>query len=110
MKTIMKGTQSRLCELFLHNSYCERRNPNCFKFYCKANLRIGRQAISKQTAALLNEVDFDWKLGMTDDLLRKKRKVHFKMAKEVAFSTGLGYQIARTLKSPVFPPQNLLGS
>jgi len=49
---------------------------------------------------LLNEADFDWNFGMTNVLLRRKLKWHFKMAKhaeEVVFSTGLGHQIARIL-------------
>jgi len=35
-----------------------RWKPNRFKFYCKANLRIWRQAIFNRTAALLNDVDW----------------------------------------------------
>jgi len=40
---------------------------------------------------------FDWKYGMSDDVLRKRLKVHFKMAgqaEEVVFSAGQGHQMS----------------
>jgi len=98
VKAITRGAPHRLSESLLLNAYTERRKPGRFKFYSKANLRIGRQAISNRSTALLNDLDFDWKHGLTDDLLRKKLKVQFKMAKqveEVVFSTGLRRQAAR---------------
>jgi len=97
-KSHHKGSPPRLSESRLLIAYTERRKPGRFKFYSRANLRIGRQAISNRSAALLDDLDFDWKHGVTDDLLGKKLKVHFKMAKqagEVVFSTGLGRQAAR---------------
>jgi len=66
MKAIMKGTLSRLCEALLLNAYSERQNPSRFKFYSNANLKVGRKAISNRSAALLNDLDFDWKFGMTE--------------------------------------------
>jgi len=49
-------------------------------FYCKAiTSELDAKATSNRTAALLNDVNFDCKYGMTDDLLRKKLRVDFKM-------------------------------
>jgi len=84
--------------------YTERRRPKRPKFYCKANLRIGRQTVGNRIPALLNDLDFDWIDGLSNDSLRRLLKVHLKMAKldgEVVFSAGLGHQWAR-IKKPQF--------
>jgi len=45
MKTIMRGVPVRLHADSISNSFTERRKPGRMKFYNKANLRIGRQAL-----------------------------------------------------------------
>jgi len=47
----------------------ERLKPHHYNFYCKANLGIGGQSFTNRTAALLNDLDFDWKDGMLNDKL-----------------------------------------
>jgi len=67
----------------LANSYHERRKPKRMKFYNKANLRIGKQSLPNRCGMDINDLDFDWTDGMTDDLLRISLKKHFKVNKDL---------------------------
>jgi len=55
----------------------------------------------------MNELDFNWAMGLSDEQIRVNLKRHFGMPKALGerfFSTGLGHQVSWT-EIPVFPPQ-----
>jgi len=79
MKATTRKLPERLCVDLLANSYHERRKPKRMKFYNKANLRIGKQSLPNRCGTDINDLDFDWTDGMTDNLLRISLKKHFKM-------------------------------
>jgi len=57
--------------------FTERRKPLKPKFFDDSKRRIGRMAV-RNRLNFINDVEFDWINGMTDDLLRIKLKKHFK--------------------------------
>jgi len=77
VKTMTKGTPTRLYADLQANSYIERRKPKRMKFWSKADHRIGRQSIVNRAGSLLNDVAFDWLPTISDDLLRKSLKCYF---------------------------------
>jgi len=80
----------------------KKETKETYKFYWKANLRIGWRAVENRISALFNDLDFDWIDGLSNDSLRRLLKVHLKMAKlggEVVFSAGFGRHWARIKKT-----------
>jgi len=63
-------------KLLLTQSKIERRKPKRLKFYNKANLRIGRQALPNKWGKSLNDLPFDCADGLFDDTIRKNLKKH----------------------------------
>jgi len=79
IKTIQHEQPQRLREMMMTNSYMERRRPGRFKFYDGSKMKIGRQMIDNRLS-FMNELDFNWTTGITNNLLRINLKKHFRMA------------------------------
>jgi len=79
IKAITSGQPARLMQNMTRNSYVERRRRGRLKFYDGSRLRIGRQMIDNRLC-FMNDLDYDWLTGTSDDRLRIELKKHFKMA------------------------------
>jgi len=93
MKAMLIERPKRLNNVIKQNVYTERRRPDRYKFYSSANLRIGDQSLTNWAGSLMNELDFDWAMGLSYDQIRVKLKRHFGMAKQVGegfFPLGWG--------------------
>jgi len=77
IKSITKCIPFNLHAEFKRNMFTERRKPLKPKFFDDSKRRIGRMA-ARNRLNFINDVEFDWINGMTDDLLRIKLKKHFK--------------------------------
>jgi len=58
-------------------SYIERRRPDRYKLFSIANLRIGDQSLTNRAGSVMNELDFDWTLGLSDDQITREPKETF---------------------------------
>jgi len=79
IKTVSSGFPRKLKENLMANSYIERRKPKRLKFFDASKTRIGRQPIENRIGTILNNVEFDWTDGISNDAIRRNLKKHFNM-------------------------------
>lgn len=79
IKTMNYCLPERLYNSIKANSYVERRRMLRPKFWNKSNYRIGKQALQNRAGELVNDVNFNWSDGISDDALRVNLKRHYQM-------------------------------
>jgi len=79
IKVVTRQEPKRLATMLAENMFTERRKPFRPKFFNKADLRIGRQALVNRCDMLMNDLDFDWMIDLTDDMIRRNVKFHLNM-------------------------------
>jgi len=77
IKAITRGLPERMESFLLPQSYVERRKPKRLKFFNKANLRIGKQALPNRCDDCLNDLPFDWTDGLTGEAIPTNLKKTF---------------------------------
>jgi len=59
-------------------AFVERSKPLRTKFFSKADLRSGRQAMVNRAGELMNDADFDWNFDINVDAIRINLKKYLK--------------------------------
>jgi len=93
----MRCSPKTLSENMMKNSFIERRRPGRLKFNGNSVLKIANNK------CFMNKLNFDWLPMISDGLLRKNLKRHFKMATHQVEVFRLGGAKANSSKNPVFP-------
>jgi len=76
MKTRLPQT---LHASLVNNSYATRRNTDKLLFYDASRTKLGHQALGNRLAHIINNLDFNFHVTMTDDQIRINLKKSLNM-------------------------------